>query len=424
MNEHAIGAGLMKAPEHGEFRDGASFQVIATVDTDDIALGDFQVQTAGNIDTAIWPSSGHFYINNRKYTYDSISGSNFNDCNGPFGKLAAVTIAPNDIGYQAASAEIGNLLLKCAIPGLVYRSRTQTGITISIAAFRAFDDTTELSYAGGTLALTDNAVNYVYAYNNAGTLTIAKDTTSWAAAKAAAAGPILELAKITTVSGDIPDANYIDERIALKFHQDAAAGAPDDAQYVLMAADGDLPNAVVLQAGNTIDIVVAGSTISFELVPSEIGSETWGNNAGPYTWDWDCGAGTNPSMTFADGALIGVHQGTPHSGLHLGSSLALPYRVVTAGFTFGATDFMVGVDLDAAASSVTATLPAALGLTGRLYAINNLDHNNSSGFSISVARTGADTINGNAGSYAGVTAGRTAIFMSDGVSNWILVSTV
>lgn len=78
--------------------------------------------------------------------------------------------------------------------------------------------------------------------------------------------------------------------------------------------------------------------------------------------------------TGIDGVGLGISSGnvgvaviTPHSGLQVGRSFALPYRATAVTTTFLATDYTI----DATSGTFTVNLPTAVGITGRIYVIKN-----------------------------------------------------
>jgi hypothetical protein len=202
----ADGAGTLKLPEFAwDFVDGLSFEVLTSVASSVIGGGNFDVVTTSALDVAgvdAWPAAGHFCINGRVYSYTSISDDTFVGCNGPYGDQAATPITEGEVGYQAVPASVVNALIQAVQNLMPYQSAAQgAGLNITIAPGVLFDGTTQYAYAGGTLALTNTATNYVHAYISGGVVTIAKNTTSWAAAKTAAGVEILPLAKITCAGG-------------------------------------------------------------------------------------------------------------------------------------------------------------------------------------------------------------------------------
>jgi hypothetical protein len=74
-----------------------------------------------------------------------------------------------------------------------------------------------------------------------------------------------------------------------------------------------------------------------------------------------------------------------NSGLEIKTSLALPYTAQTATYAITTTDYLI----DCTANTFTATLPTAVGITGRQYVIKN-----SGTGTITVATTSSQTIDG------------------------------
>lgn len=79
----------------------------------------------------------------------------------------------------------------------------------------------------------------------------------------------------------------------------------------------------------------------------------------------------------------------PTSTLHTVGSFATPYAAKSASYTLTATDYTVTFDASGAAR--TATLPTAVGITGRIYVVKKTD---SSGNAVTVDGDGAETIDG------------------------------
>lgn len=217
--EHLFRLGSIKLPEFTwDFADHRTFTVGVEVSTATIALGNFTLTTESAIDVSgedAWPAAGHYCVNGQVYTYGSISGTDFLNCNGPFGDVAATIINVADIGYQAVPASIVNQLINSEKAWTVYQARGQTGINVTIAPGYLFDNGEELSYAGGTLALTNNANNHVFVYNNGGTPTIANNTTSFDAGATAVGSKIQPLAFIVTSGGAITVGSSYDLRNAM-----------------------------------------------------------------------------------------------------------------------------------------------------------------------------------------------------------------
>tara|TARA_R110000824_G_scaffold234072_17_gene422600 strand:- start:4808 stop:5089 length:282 start_codon:yes stop_codon:yes gene_type:complete len=55
---------------------------------------------------------------------------------------------------------------------------------------------------------------------------------------------------------------------AISAHGGGGGGAPDDAQYVVMAANGDLSAERILTAGRNVDVVDDGSTVTITGISS------------------------------------------------------------------------------------------------------------------------------------------------------------
>jgi hypothetical protein len=96
-------------------------------------------------------------------------------------------------------------------------------------------------------------------------------------------------------------------------------------------------------------------------------------------------------------------------GVKANASFTLPYRAITALRTLDATDYTV----DCTANSFTVTLPTAVGITGRIYQINN-----SGTGTITVDANGTETINGD---LTQTLSQHEQITVQSTGSNWILI---
>lgn len=201
---HLIEAGILKLPEVlGMFADGVVCTVATAVEAADITAGDFDIRTGGAIPAHVPPAGflGHL---GRIYTYGSWSGDTFQFCNGPFGQLTSYDgMAVTDrIIVSPVSANMIEQMAAVVSKLAVYQTKDQAAsLNVTIAPGPLIDGGEELAYAGGTLALTNGATNHVYIYNNAGTPTVASNTTSFAAAGVA----LVQLAVVTCSGGVCAD---------------------------------------------------------------------------------------------------------------------------------------------------------------------------------------------------------------------------
>lgn len=231
-----IGSGILKLPEFTwDYVDGPELAVAADVSLATITAGAFTLQVTSTIDTAgvdAWPSAGHFCIDGRVFTYTGISGTTFTGCNGGAsakGDQSYTAITAGQVVYQAVPAAEYNAIRQAVSQLMVYQASGQSGLNVTAAPGIVFDGTTELAYAGGTLALTDAATNYVYLYNNGGTATLAKNTTSWANPGVT----LWPLAKIVCAGGVIT--TYTDERWSGKLAVPGGSYQPLDSELTAIA---------------------------------------------------------------------------------------------------------------------------------------------------------------------------------------------
>ena len=106
----------------------------------------------------------------------------------------------------------------------------------------------------------------------------------------------------------------------------------------------------------------------------------------------------------------------PHSYLQVNGSLALKQTAVTASFTYDVTGYLVSAD--ATLGAITATLPTAVGITGRVYGIKKID---SSVNAVTIDGAGTETIDG-ALTWSTATQWAGVFIMSNG-ANWVKIAT-
>ena len=111
-------------------------------------------------------------------------------------------------------------------------------------------------------------------------------------------------------------------------------------------------------------------------------------------------------------ARLGLKQSSPTSTLHVTGSVAYAVTTTASGITLGETHYIVLVT-----GTVTITLPAASGCTGRTYVIKNALTGPGT---VTVGRTGTDTIDGTT-SLSLAVANKTTTVVSDG-SNWRIIA--
>jgi hypothetical protein len=111
-------------------------------------------------------------------------------------------------------------------------------------------------------------------------------------------------------------------------------------------------------------------------------------------------------------ARLGLKQSSPTSTLHVTGSVAYAVTTTASGITLDETHYIVLVT-----GTVTITLPAASGCTGRTYVIKNALTGPGT---VTVGRTGTDTIDGTT-SLSLAVANKTTTVVSDG-SNWRIIA--
>jgi len=99
----------------------------------------------------------------------------------------------NDVTGREEEQQLNAQWTNGVAPG--YAPENCGGLNLCIGSGTAFNNGTMIHYGGGTLALTDNATNYVY-LNTGASLAPAKNTSAYAC-------PNLPIAKVTTASGVI-----------------------------------------------------------------------------------------------------------------------------------------------------------------------------------------------------------------------------
>ncbi len=122
------------------------------------------------------------------------------------------------------------------------------------------------------------------------------------------------------------------------------------------ANSGQNYNNVIAHANNgTLDLTTNGSV--------RIGSTTGANTATPTLNTLYANFSTDSYFT----GKLGVGTASPNSTLHVNGSFATAYVAKTANYTLGASDYTVNFTSNAD----TATLPTAVGITGRIYVVVN-----------------------------------------------------
>lgn len=121
--------------------------------------------------------------------------------------------------------------------------------------------------------------------------------------------------------------------------------------------------------------------------------------------------GTTRVTVKRDGEFgIGVN---PTSKLQVAGSMSLPIAAKTSNYTLTKLDYTIL--LDGTSNTVTATLPAASGITGRIYKLKSIDDTNQT----DVATNGSETIDGSSTNFI-LSKDEVITIQSDGSNWWII----
>ena len=125
----------------------------------------------------------------------------------------------------------------------------------------------------------------------------------------------------------------------------------------------------------------------------------------------------NTHMLYVDGAndRVAIDTSTPNSGLHVNTSVAFAGKVISQNYTATASDHMIFVN--AGQSSITLSLPTAVGIAGRQYIIKRVDGNGQN--QVTVDPNGSQTIEGAV--TKSIENQNSIVIVSDN-SNWWIVS--
>ena len=125
----------------------------------------------------------------------------------------------------------------------------------------------------------------------------------------------------------------------------------------------------------------------------------------------------NTHMLYVDGGndRVAINTSTPNSGFHVNTSVAFAGKAITQNYTATASDHMIFVN--AGQSSVTLSLPTAVGIAGRQYIIKRVDGNGQN--QVTVDPNGSQTIEGAV--TKSIENQNSIVIVSDN-SNWWIVS--
>ena len=150
-------------------------------------------------------------------------------------------------------------------------------------------------------------------------------------------------------------------------------------------------------------------------VPEVVVNQQHGVNGDNSLIDFRVESDNNEHMLYVSGGVdrVGISTGTPHSGLHIDSSVAFAARAITQNHTITAADHTIFTN--ATSTNITITLPSAANIAGRQYIIKRVD---TAGTSVTIATDGSETIEG-AASMA-LTDHRSVVVQSDNSNWWIM----
>jgi hypothetical protein len=125
----------------------------------------------------------------------------------------------------------------------------------------------------------------------------------------------------------------------------------------------------------------------------------------------------NTHMLYVDGGndRVAINTSTPNSGFHVNTSVAFAGKAITQNYTATASDHMIFVN--AGQSSITLSLPTAVGIAGRQYIIKRVDGNGQN--QVTVDPNGSQTIEGAV--TKSIENQNSIVIVSDN-SNWWIVS--
>ena len=125
----------------------------------------------------------------------------------------------------------------------------------------------------------------------------------------------------------------------------------------------------------------------------------------------------NTHMLYVDGGndRVAINTSTPNSGFHVNTSVAFAGKAITQNYTANARDYMIFVN--AGQSSITLSLPTAVGIAGRQYIIKRVDGNGQN--QVTVDPNGSQTIEGAV--TKSIENQNSIVIVSDN-SNWWIVS--
>ena len=123
----------------------------------------------------------------------------------------------------------------------------------------------------------------------------------------------------------------------------------------------------------------------------------------------------NEYAFFVDASIdnVGINTSTPNSSLQVEGSISKPIASKTTNYTLNDEDYTIL--LDGTSNTVTATLPTAVGITGRIYNIKCIDDTNQ----CDIDPDGIEEIDSNNANFI-LTKHETITIQSDGSNWWII----
>lgn len=345
-----------------------------------------------------------------------------------------------DVPYQATQSEVntGTNTDKFVTPATL---TNWTGRTLVVG-------TTSISGGVASRILYDNAgVLGEYTLTGTGTVVaMATSPTFVTSANITAITATTNAADVlqtyTNNSSGTPAANYgIDINFKLKssttdsqdagkqrFYWTDATHATRDSAYLLQVVrNGTLIDAYkVLDNAGQFEHQLFGPSGGYATLQFYSGTTkkfTFESSTDAYMSTWTAGAvmyfrAGNASTYNASISNVGMWIGsnasgqTPTSSLQVAGSFSAAYVAKTANYTATISDYTI----DCTANSFTVTLPTAVGITGRIYVINN-----STATTITLNTTSSQTIDGNASGVLTLAANKSYTVQSTG-ANWIIIA--
>lgn len=192
------------------------------------------------------------------------------------------------------------------------------------------------------------------------------------------------------VPRDVPDAGATPARISA--YETDVQGDPENFSRMDVQAGTDMKLESYKRGSATLrDLVLGVDDGTFTEAERIKKTETVINEPGSATMDFRVEGDTDPNMIFVDASVdrVGIGEGVPTSTLDIDGSMALPTSAISSSPTADGTQHTLLVD--ATAANRTITLPAASGVSGRIYVIKKID---SSANTVTIDPNAAELIDG------------------------------